>query len=578
MNRFFISFLSILFISSGNQLVAQSEINFVCFTVDSISWEFNINNCATNDIENYEIYTRETSSENFSVAFAGPGQTSTAWKSDILKSHDALFITYNMNCPAEMSVTSDTLSLESLRTSVRFENIEVQEDGSVYLKWERKPIDGVQYNVNSIVNGNSEVIATDLTENEFTDTRNLANTESIFYSITAFKDDDCKYTFPEPDEGYSYTPFLSGKLIECEGRVSLDFEPSNYWFDDMDSRTLFISENGNLFDSISLGLDTDSIEYTNISPGNVYRFYVEEKSSENTRQLARSNTVIINADFFDAVQWIAIREISFDPNNNLSIEWQTDPTDEPPEYTLIQGASESMTNPLMVNEFGTNQYSYELDQFDPDNNHYSLSIEDSCENIVTSLSKEALWVSAQLLGGYDLAMEWNVLGDEELTIDQYDVYLVENGSSSLLSSVRNFSGQFIHNFSENNPKDSACVYVIAKGTLEHSEWDESNEVEYRSNTVCVYGETKIILPNALAPGSGNDYLPIISPREGIVEFEMTIYDRYGNIIFQSNNPNVGWNGSTNGANNTIDIYAAVVKVTNQNGEVFSETQSVVLLR
>jgi gliding motility-associated-like protein len=70
------------------------------------------------------------------------------------------------------------------------------------------------------------------------------------------------------------------------------------------------------------------------------------------------------------------------------------------------------------------------------------------------------------------------------------------------------------------------------------------------------GQTKI--PNAFTPspngpsggatsGSGstggstlNDvFLPIV---KGVEEFNMQIFDRWGNLIFESNNQNVGWDG------------------------------------
>jgi gliding motility-associated-like protein len=51
--------------------------------------------------------------------------------------------------------------------------------------------------------------------------------------------------------------------------------------------------------------------------------------------------------------------------------------------------------------------------------------------------------------------------------------------------------------------------------------------------------------------------------DGITSFEMVIYDRWGQLIFQSTDINKGWDGKANGGSNVsmMDSYVYVINIT-----------------
>jgi gliding motility-associated-like protein len=76
------------------------------------------------------------------------------------------------------------------------------------------------------------------------------------------------------------------------------------------------------------------------------------------------------------------------------------------------------------------------------------------------------------------------------------------------------------------------------------------------HNVRINGEPTMFIPNAFTP-DGNGINDIFIPKMfGVREFNMSIYDRYGNLIFTSVDTEVGWNGKVNGAGETVkdDIY------------------------
>lgn len=72
----------------------------------------------------------------------------------------------------------------------------------------------------------------------------------------------------------------------------------------------------------------------------------------------------------------------------------------------------------------------------------------------------------------------------------------------------------------------------------------------------------LYVPNAFTPnGDGkNDFF--MSKGDGILQFEMSIFDRWGNKIFYSNDLNKGWDGKVSGNSEVAqkDTYVYVIDI------------------
>lgn len=85
-------------------------------------------------------------------------------------------------------------------------------------------------------------------------------------------------------------------------------------------------------------------------------------------------------------------------------------------------------------------------------------------------------------------------------------------------------------------------------------------------------EIRWFMPNAFTPnGDGTNETFIGNGLLfGAKEFNMTIWNRWGELIFESNDPNVGWDGRTrNGAVGPPGVYVYVVKIKGPRGEDLS---------
>ncbi len=100
---------------------------------------------------------------------------------------------------------------------------------------------------------------------------------------------------------------------------------------------------------------------------------------------------------------------------------------------------------------------------------------------------------------------------------------------------------------------------------------------------------QVLIPNAFSPnlsgsaaggsdpsvGKNDVFLPIT---QGVVEFDMVIFNRWGELMFHSNDPNFGWDGYYNGKLCQQDVYMYKITARFENGDPFVRVGDVNLIR
>lgn len=104
-----------------------------------------------------------------------------------------------------------------------------------------------------------------------------------------------------------------------------------------------------------------------------------------------------------------------------------------------------------------------------------------------------------------------------------------------------------------------------------------NSIVSVSNYAEVKPQLSLFVPNAFTPNSDglNDYFNVSG--KGITELTMQIFNRWGNLIFETNDLNEGWDGSLNGTECQQDVYVVKIKAKG-NGRPVYKIASVTLIR
>ncbi|MCF8331467.1 MAG: gliding motility-associated C-terminal domain-containing protein [Bacteroidales bacterium] len=102
------------------------------------------------------------------------------------------------------------------------------------------------------------------------------------------------------------------------------------------------------------------------------------------------------------------------------------------------------------------------------------------------------------------------------------------------------------------------------------------------DTVKVYTEdcSTFFIPNAFSP-NGDGLNDVFKPKgkfEAFKDYEFIIYDSFGNIIFKSEDPADGWDGTINNEPAPADVYIYKIEYTSVWNKSFTKTGSVTLIR
>ena len=90
----------------------------------------------------------------------------------------------------------------------------------------------------------------------------------------------------------------------------------------------------------------------------------------------------------------------------------------------------------------------------------------------------------------------------------------------------------------------------------------------------------VFIPNAFTPddagpNGNNRFLPFV---QNFDAYHMTIFNRWGEKLFETTDATIGWDGTYQGVPVQQDVYAYVVEVSSADGKSYKFPGTVTLLR
>jgi len=186
--------------------------------------------------------------------------------------------------------------------------------------------------------------------------------------------------------------------------------------------------------------------------------------------------------------------------------------------------------------------------------YYYLSPVDKCGNdytlpSVVMSSDTSIVNTLNIKYNDNLYFDWNNYEGFLGNVYSYNIYQELNGSYSDIQNVNSNYFPF-----EIQDYGVSCFYLYA---IE----DNNNIYSFRdtsfSNKICLEKPPLVFLPNTFSPN--NDYkndtfYPVIEGVYDVKDYVFNILDKWGNIIFTSNNNNIGWDGVILGRHAPIGNY------------------------
>ena len=256
-------------------------------------------------------------------------------------------------------------------------------------------------------------------------------------------------------------------------------------------------------------------------------------------------------------------------DNEINITWEIPPTEAPGRYFLYKSTNNEPQ--VLIDTVDTNTF-VDGDIGIPDNTYcYSFSYEDECGNLSDI---GAVTCPVILMGEQDtdnqVSLSWTGYQGWVLGVNQYFVDIFDD-QGNLVESVPVGNGlSFIDDPIGRGPQ--ILFYQIRAVSN-----DPVPKVSL-SNLFRVQLEVLFFIPNAFTP-NGDDLNDFFEARGQFFQsFSLKIFNRWGELIFVSDNADVGWDGTFNGKPMPEAAYVYRVDVTDFTGLQTTKQGAVLLLR
>ncbi len=294
-----------------------------------------------------------------------------------------------------------------------------------------------------------------------------------------------------------------------------------------------------------------------------YQLISNYANGSRSYSLFKSGTAISNTPPAPVQNITAVMD-----GNAVTLTCIQDPAFDAVEYTItksVGGSDFSGAGVSDVPAFTDNAY----DGAEPV--CYRVAYVDRCDNTSQSVIDACpIQLTGEQQDDNSVLLTWNgyegwALGVEGYTIEKY----TDNG---FLLATFNVGTNTTFTDDTDDPIHQVHVYVVKANA------NEGGLGQAISNTVTITRDPRLSYPNTFTPnGDGlNDRFEVYG--QFINSFRMSIFNRWGELIFTTDDINQGWDGTRDGQLMPEGSYAFRADLIDYLGRTFNETGGVLLLR
>ncbi len=311
--------------------------------------------------------------------------------------------------------------------------------------------------------------------------------------------------------------------------------------------------------------------HSNIINGNYYYFVTAVCNNQ-----IESNTNIAEqfVDDIQIPQYLKVDSVIVNKNNLLEITFDIDENYEIEKYQLFK-SNERYKNFVLKDEFlapHNENIKYSESEFNSNKlNYYYMTGIDSCGDIVITsdtINNIVLNTNQTETKKYYNELNWT----NQENINEYEIFRSFNSGNYENINITNdyFFEDNVFEFYENQFIDKItsgkfCYFITTKNA-------EKNRT-YKSNEKCLNQISNVYIANAFSPNSSIEENRIFRPKIAFVtEYSLIIYNRLGVKVFETNNPNQGWNGQlSNGEVMFRETYFYYLKYNNSQNKTITKS-------
>jgi gliding motility-associated-like protein len=207
--------------------------------------------------------------------------------------------------------------------------------------------------------------------------------------------------------------------------------------------------------------------------------------------------------------------------------------------------------------------------------YYRTSLVDSCGNeVLTTAPMRTILLEGEKIDAQKISLGWNAFEGWPEGVGEYKVYRALNATGSFQAIGTTQAGNltFEDDIAMLSGQTNQVRYIIGAFRNQHPNFTSlSNEVLFEF-------APSLFLPNAFTPGGRNPVFKPVGTFAQFTEYRMDIYNRWGELVFTSQDFGEGWDGSYKGDIAPSGAYVCVLFYRSSAGQEETLKQSFVLIR
>jgi gliding motility-associated-like protein len=575
--KFIILIIAIFQVASTFAIENRPKMRRVCLSqLDSIVdllWFRPTDNC--NSFTSFSVYGRDGSLNLFEYigSYSSYSLDNVSFKIKNRKKSWEFYLVYNKACNGIDSVYSDTMFVDQTEPfNSQLDSISVDlATQKTILGWAKNPSPDIKGYFVYHVTGTNAVIATTTSTFHLDNGARNPGTGKINYSIAAF--DSCNNI--SLISSAHTTIFLQSAYDQCNKKITLNWSRYSGWPGAVPEQNyeIFLKVNGGNFQLIGTVVPAIT-QFTYNFPvfGDDYTFYVRAFKAGNPNISSSSNTVTITTNSVKASKNSYIAKASVQ-NKQIELTLVTELGTSLQKLNIYKAEDtgpfslwQTLNNTGGIVELQDNNVSVHSKSY-----RYYFNTEGPCALIFDSSQiAKTILLNVLMTAPGNQQINWSLYNDfikstqnQELLLSNDEAF---NKSSpwNILTTFNNSTKFAVDKtvFSVNQQK---ICYAIRAIENPPNPTFQRQDTSY-SNIECVTADPIVFFPNAIQL---NGYNTVFYPKGTFIDTtksSFVVYNRWGQIIYETNNINTGWDGKENGEYIQSDVYAYRATIVGINGK------------
>jgi gliding motility-associated-like protein len=382
------------------------------------------------------------------------------------------------------------------------------------------------------------------------------------------------------------TIFLKSPVADvCNDKITITWTPYKYLNPDIKGYRIYMKKDIDPFILLGAVDTTDSTFVQNgLSIESVYCYYIQA-FTDNPVKVSTSNIQCIVPHKPRQPEFVFVRNATVIDNKKIEVSFFTDTTVHVSYYKIMRSDDGTDYHSIVTipgnNIYATVKYTDENVEVDRFSYYYMIQVYDSCgeRSITSNIGKSLLLKGNAHNDQMFNHLDWTEYLDRNIR-EVFVERAVEGADDfSLLKALVPDFISWTDDVSELYTGNGRFKYYVKAVLYDFYKGEFNLHDTVVSNTIILNQAMRVFMPTAFSPSTAdaNSVFKPFGSFIDILDFKLIVYDSWGKVMFESSDPENGWNGTYNSTLCQMGVYAYYLRLKDSENIIYVKKGTVLLL-